>query len=73
MSASKLVDLSAFLFWYWIFASKSVTMMSWSDIPGTDVECVTIVGFIVKTMSNNLLSLVELLWIVSVGHFRLRQ
>ena len=33
-----------------------------SDIPGTDTQCVTIVGFVVKTRSNNLLSLVELLW-----------
>ena len=28
-------------------------MTSWSDIPGTDTECVTIVGFVVKTRSNN--------------------
>ena len=38
-----------------------MTIISWSDIPGTDTECVTIVGFVVKTRSNNLLSLVELL------------
>ena len=43
------------LFWYWIFTSKSMIMMSWSDIPGTDTECVTIVEFVVKTSSNNLL------------------
>ena len=36
--------------------------MSLSDIPDTDTECVTIVGFVVKTRSNHLLSLVELLW-----------
>ena len=36
--------------------------MSWSDIPITDTECVSIVGFVVTTMSNNLLSLLELLW-----------
>ena len=34
--------------------------MSWSDIPGTDTECVTIVGFVVKTRSDDLLSRVEL-------------
>ena len=39
-----------------------MTIMSWSDIPGTDSECVTIVGFVVKTRYNYLLSLVELLW-----------
>ena len=37
-------------------------MKSWSDIPGTYVECVTFVGLVVKTRSNKLLSLVELLW-----------
>ena len=37
--------------------------MSWSDIYGTYIECVTIVGFVVKTMSNKLLSLGELSWI----------
>ena len=42
--------------------------MAWSDIPGTDTERVTIVGFVVKT--NHLLSLVELLWTcVSLGTF----
>ena len=49
--------------------------MSWSDIPGTDKECVTIVGFVVKARSNNLLSLVELLctcvsWALSVTSMR---
>ena len=39
-----------------------MTIISWSDMPGTDTEFVTIVGFVVKTRSNNLLSLVELLW-----------
>ena len=39
-----------------------MAMRSWSDIPGADVECVTIVEFVVKTISKNLLSLVELLW-----------
>ena len=50
-----------------------MTIISWSDMPGTDTECVTIVGFVVKTRSNNLLSLVELYGLASVGHFRLRQ
>ena len=36
--------------------------MSLSDIPGPDVECVTIVGFVAKTTFKNILSLVELLW-----------
>ena len=38
-------------------------MMSWSDIPGTNVECVTFVGFVVKIRSNKLLSLLELLYL----------
>ena len=45
-----------------MFTSKSVTIMSWSDIPGTDTECVTIVGFVLKTRCNNLVFLMEILW-----------
>ena len=43
--------------------------MSWSDIRGTDTECVTIVGFVVKTRSNNLLSLVELVFCADLIRF----
>ena len=42
-------------------------MMSRSVIPGADIECITIVGFVVKTRSNNLLSLMELLWTCVIG------
>ena len=43
--------------------------MSWSDIRGTDTECVTIVGFVVKTRSNNFLSLVELVFCADLIRF----
>ena len=38
-------------------------MMSWFDIPGTEAEFVTTVGFVVKIRSSSLPSLVELVWI----------
>ena len=41
----------------------SVTTMSWSEIPGTDVDDLTSEGFVVKTRSSKLFSLVVSLWI----------
>ena len=48
VSTSKLVELPSFAVRCSTLSSKSATKISWSDIPGTEVEFVTNVGFVVR-------------------------
>ena len=41
---------------YMGFVRKSVTTMSWSEIPGTDMDALDRVGLFVKTKSSRLSS-----------------